>query len=41
MEMIKLELNRTGGSVIKPVYNRVKSGNFGHHLNSDIHLQTV
>ena len=20
---------------------RVKSGNFGHHVNSDIHLQTV
>ena len=23
------------------VYIRVKSGNFGHQVNSDIHLQTV
>ena len=24
-----------------PLLDRVKSGNFGHQVNSDIHLQTV
>ena len=28
-------------SVKRPADTRVKSGNFGHQVNSDIHLQTV
>ena len=32
-----------GGSYIQPLicHTRVKSGNFQHQVNSDIHLQTV